>query len=69
MFKVLNASTEEIITECSDYEEAVSYMTKLNYNHNKTRIARNWCQDQERELYRDTNGNVSYGTYIIISKY
>ena len=65
MFKVLNKNTEEIITEFSEYEDAVRYMNELNNHHNKTRIARNWHQEQERELYRDTNGQVSYGTYVI----
>jgi len=68
MFRVLNKNTEEIITEVSDYEEAVKYMNSLNNQHNKTKIARNWHQDQERELYRDTEGNVSYGTYVIMPK-
>lgn len=66
MFKVLNGNTEEIITEFSEYEEAVSYMTQLNTKFDRTRIARNWYNNQERELYKDINGNIIYGTYVII---
>lgn len=67
MFKVLNGNTEEIITEFSEYEDAVNYMDELNKHFNRVRVARSWHLKQERGLYKDTDGNVSYGTFVIIS--
>lgn len=68
MFKVLNENTEEIITEFSEYEDAVNYMSLMNKKYNQTRVARNWYNNRERELYKDGDGNKVYGTYVIITQ-
>jgi hypothetical protein len=68
MFKVLNEDTEEIITEFSEYEDAVNYMNQLNKRIHQTRIARNWYNNRERELYKDVDGNKEYGVYVIVTQ-
>lgn len=69
MYRVLNESTDEIIHEGTEYDNAVTIMRKLNDGRDRVFLARGWAKTSkgniERELYQIGDNRI-YGSYIIV---
>jgi len=65
MYKVVNATIEEIVSKNLNYDDALRLMHDLNTTPNNKLIARNWYKDIERGLYQDKSGKQYYGKYVI----
>jgi hypothetical protein len=65
MFKIINVTTNNVIDEVPEYDQAVQIIHNLNHIHGIKHHARNWFADMEREVCVDRNGNLIYGTFGI----
>lgn len=66
MYKVVNATKDQTISDNLEYDDALKLMSSLNTQTRTTLIARNWYKNVERELYRDSSGKEFYGRYVLI---
>ena len=66
MYKVLNLDTNEMVTEDLEYEDAVTFIRKLNGVNWRRHHGRNWIGNIEREVLEES-GRIVYGEYGIMN--